>query len=484
MGKLIRKIKAMPKGAKASIAFFLASLITRGIAYLVTPVYTRILTPQEYGQTSLFLTWLEIFGIISMFCLSAGVFNNGMLDYKDKRDEYSFSMLILSNLITIGVMLIVLAIYPWIKGFIGIDLPLIILMFMIFIFQPAYNFWTARQRYELEYKKMTVVTILSAILSPTVAVICILTTKTNRLYARLFGAEFVLITIYLIFYIILAKKGRFRVNTKYWKAALLFNLPLIPHYLSSYLLGNSNKLLITYIIGNVANAFYSIAYSVASMGLIVWWAVNASLVPYTYESCKEKKYENVNKIAMPVLTMFAGVCVFVIMLAPEVVAIMATPDYMEAIYVIPPIVGGVFFQVQYYLYANVVYFYKKPKYVMIASISAVIINIVLGYICISKFGYLAAGYVTLGCYLLQATIDYLAMRHIVKEKIYNMKYVGLLSLIVIFIALTSNMLYTHAIIRYLVIGAILVVAFIFRKRIISMFKKQPIKKDEIATQSE
>ncbi len=480
MSKIISKLKSMPQGAKASIAFFFASLITKGIAYLVTPVYTRILTPEQYGQTSLFLTWLEIFGIISMFCLSYGVFNNGMIDFKEKRDEFSFSMLALSNVITIGFTLIILAIYPIIQDVIGIDLALLLLMCAIFLVQPAYNFWTARQRYELKYKKTVIVTIVSALLSPTVAIICILSTETQKLYARLFGAELVLIIIYIIFYFILAKKSGFKINTKYWKRAILFNLPLIPHYLSTYLLGNSNKLLITYIIGDEANAFYSVAYSVAAIGIIVWSAVNSSLIPYTYENCKEKNYSNINKVTMPILTAFAVVCVLVMMFAPEVVAIMATAEYMEAIYVIPPIVGGVFFQVQYYMYANVVYYYKKPKFVMIASVSAVILNLILGYFCILTFGYLAAGYVTLACYLLQATLDYFAMRLVVKEKIYNMKYVGLLALAVILIAVFSNLLYGLVVVRYLIVGIILVLTVVFRKKLIKLirFSNQPKPNDK------
>ena len=97
----IAKIKNMPPAAKASIAFFLSSLVTKGISYIVTPIYTRLLTEAQYGQVSVFMTWLEIFGIIAMFCLSYGVFNNGMVDHPEKRSEFSFSMLILSNIITL-----------------------------------------------------------------------------------------------------------------------------------------------------------------------------------------------------------------------------------------------------------------------------------------------------------------------------------------------------------------------------------------------
>lgn len=471
MMRILRKFNQMPAGAKASIAFFFASLITSGIAYIVTPIYTRILSTEVYGQTSVFLTWVQIFGFVAMFCLSHGSFNNGMIDYSDKRDEYSFSMLILSNVITAIFSLVVLSLYPLLEEILGIDFALLLLICVLFVFQPAYNFWTARQRYELKYKYTVIWTIITAFASPVVAIICILLFADNQLYARLFGAEVTLIVIYIGFYIYLGMKSKWKVETKYWKAAVLFNLPLIPHYLSTYLLGNSNKLLISNIVGDEATAYYSVAQSVASIMTIVWSSINASLVPYTYEKCKNKDYKSIARITNPILTAFALICIMATMFAPEIVAIMATADYMEAIYVIPPIMGGVFFQVQYFIYANIVYYYKKPKYVMFASVTSVVLNLVLGYFLISQFGYLAAGYSTLICYFVQATLDHLAMRRVVKEKVYDMKYIGVLSLFVILVALVSNLFYDFVIVRYGIVLILVVLAFVFRKNLIAIFKQ-------------
>lgn len=469
MGRLFRKLKTMPVGVKASIAFFISSLIANGISYLVTPVYTRLLTPAQYGQTNVFMTWLQVFGIIAMFCLSYGVFNNGMLDYPDKREEYSFSLLILSNIITAGFTVLLITLYPLIKGFIGLDFPFIILMCVLFLFQPAYNFWVAKQRYEYKYKSTFFWAVACAVLSPGVALLCLLTTE-DKLYARIFGAEGALVAIYIGFYIYLGIKGKFRLKIKYWKAALAFNIPLIPHYLSTYLLANSDKLMISYLIDNTATAFYSVAYTVAAVATIVWNAANASLVPFTYENCKKGNYSAISKVTLPIISLFAVVCIIVILLAPEVVSIMATSEYKESIYVIPPIVGGVFFQVQYYIYANIVYYFKKPKYIMFASVAAVTLNLVLNYIFIPIYGYVAAAYTTLACYLIQAVMDYFAMRKVVKERVYNMSFIVILSVGVIAISLFSNLLYSFSIVRYIILIALLAILVIFRKRIISIIK--------------
>ena len=186
--KILKKIKDLPLGVKASVAYFLANMISKGIAYITTPLYTRLLSSEQYGQVSVFLTWLEIFGIVAMFCLSYGVFNNGMVDYPTKRDDYSFSMLMLSNIITIVFSGVVIATYPWLRNYVRIDFKFLVLMCFIFFFHPAYNFWYTRQRYEMKYKKTCLWSVISAIASPTVAIICIiLFGEENRLDSRIFG---------------------------------------------------------------------------------------------------------------------------------------------------------------------------------------------------------------------------------------------------------------------------------------------------------
>lgn len=468
--KIFRNLKQLSPSVKASIAFFVSGVFVKGISYLVTPVYTRLLSTAEYGRVSVYLTWMDIFGIIAMFCFANGIFNNGMLDYKEKRDDFSFSILCLSNIVTLCFAGLFFCFYPLFRSALNIDIPLLILMFVIFLFQPAYAFWSARQRYELKYKGILFFSIFMAIASPTVAIITMLfSNEGERLYPRLFGAECPLILFYIGFYLYLGFKNKWKVNKTYWKQALLFNLPLIPHYLSAYLLNSSDKIMISYLISDTATAYYSVAHSIAAVATIVWTAINGSLIPYTYEKCKEQKYDDINKVTLPLLSLFAVGCVMVILLAPEAVQIMATSDYYEAVYVIPPIVGGVFFQVQYYIYANVVYYHKKPLYIMIGSITAMVANIILNLIFIPQFGYIAAGYTTIVCYALQAVIDFFAMRRIAKTNVYNMKFIFLLSIIVVAVAIFSNLIYDYMIVRFSIFGVLIILGLIFWKKILSFF---------------
>lgn len=467
-----RKTNNLTDGVKSSIALFIASAITSGISYIVTPIYTRILPEEIYGQTAVFMTWLSLLGIISMFGLSNGVFNNGMSDYPEERDGYSFSLLILSNLITGISAIFYIIFYRQIESVIGLPFRFIKLMILIFLFQPAYLFWMVRQRYEYKYKGILFWSVVIAVLSPLSAIFVISRAETSALLdARIFGAEIPIIIVYIGFYIYLMIKANFRIEIKFWKEAFLFNLPLLPHYLSIYLLNSSDKIMIAYLVGDSQTAYYSVAYSVAAVVTIVWTAINSSLIPYTYERCKEGNYLEIKKIAKPVIMLFFFTCIIVMLLAPEVVSFMGTNNYMGAVFVIPPVIGGVFFQVQYYLYANILYYFKRTKYVMYASVVSAGLNVLLNYIFIRKYGYIAAGYTTLVCFIIQAILDYVGMRKVIQEDIYDMKNIIVLSAMMILTVAITLFIYDCTIIRFLCVGLFVMLAFIKKEYLIHLYQQ-------------
>lgn len=471
MKRISEKFNSIPVGMKSTIAFAVASFISTGISYLTTPIFTRLLSVEEYGHVNVFLTWQSLFVIIALFSLNYGVFNNGMMDYKDDRDRYSFSLLILSNIITTMFGLVLVAISAYNPGIVGIELKYILLMLAVFFVQPAYNFWLARQRYEYKYLPALKASLVIGIIAPVISVLCVLISKQRRVEARIFGLEITLIFIYSFFYILLGKNARWKVHKPYWKEAFLFNLPLLPHYLSTYLLSSSDKLMISRLVGDYATGYYSVAYAVASLGLIIWTAINGSLIPYTYEKCKKKEYRDLAKTINGVLAVILICSVLVILIAPEVLSFLASNSYADCLLVIPVIVGGVFFQVHYSLYANVLFYYRKPQCVMFSSVTATIINLITNYVFIQRYGYIAAGYTTLFCYFVQAALDYLAMRIVVKEKIYDMKTIGVMSLIIITVSVFGSKIYQLDWVRYFIVGLTLVGFFIFRNKILSIVKE-------------
>ena len=112
--------------------------------------------------------------------------------------------------------------------------------------------------------------------------------------------------------------------------------------------------MISHYVGNSAVGIYSLLYTVSSISLIIWNAINSSFVPYLYQNMdkKEKKYQ-IQNLATGLLAAYALFAIAITFFAPEMVKILATKEYSEAVYIAPPIAAGVFLTSVSHMYSNV-----------------------------------------------------------------------------------------------------------------------------------
>jgi repeat unit transporter len=106
---------------------------------------------------------------------------------------------------------------------------------------------------------------------------------------------------------------------------------------------------------------------------------------------------------------------------------------------------------------------------------AALSNIVLNYIFINMFGYQAAAYTTLLCYILLAFSHFFLYRFLLKkeeihEELYNIKMIVLISLLLLVILFFILVIYKSVFIRYATIGVLLSVLFTMRQKIMGAIK--------------
>ena len=153
---------------------------------------------------------------------------------------------------------------------------------------------------------------------------------------------------------------------------------------------------------------------------------------------------------------YAIIAVMLTFLAPEIVRILATKEYYEAIYIMPPIAAGVFLTSVSNMYSNLLIYHKKTNYIMYSSTIAAIVNLILNFICINIFGYMAAAYTTLVAYIVLAGAQVIFARKVhLKEtgnkSVYNDKAVLFMAILTIIAALFGLVLYRYTALRYVLI---------------------------------
>lgn len=462
ISNLKRKLIEMPLPMKASIAYMFVNFMQKGISFMTSPIFTRILTQTEYGQISVYQLWLEILGMIAMFSIYDSVYNNGILEFEKDRDNFTFSLLMFSNFLTLIVFAIVWGVNHLVFRFLNFSDILLIFMFVGFLFEPAYEFWKVQERFAYRYKKVCFCAILVMIGSPILAITSIFLFSNQKVEARLIGGNFVILLIGVVCYVLLVYRSKRKVKLQYWKYAFFYNLPILPYSISTYILNCSDRLMISYMNGDEAAAVYSVAYTAAAMVGIVWTSINSALTPTVYKRCYENRLDTLSDLVLPLQMLYAIFCVAIMGLAPEVISFLAPSSYGEGIYAIPAIIGGTFFNYGFSIFSNIIFAKKKQTYVMFTGIFVAILNLILNFIFIPRFGYLAAGYTTLFSYFIEYIGIFFFMPKIIGEQVYKPGKILLISAFVLVSGIIFPFIYQYVWLRYALLLFLFVI--IWKKR--------------------
>lgn len=474
MSGLRQKYNDIPVPARASLWYTICSVFQKGIAFIVIPIYTRVLTTGEYGQYSVFQSWLGIIIIFATLNLYCGVFTKAMVDYPEDRDRYISCMQGLSTVITTIVFGIYCVAQAFWNRVFEMETTTMVIMFVYFIFYPAFSFWTVRQRVELKYQKMVFVTVIVSIATPVISLLLLFCTPL-RANAVIWGYMFVQILVGAFFYFYHFYKCKAFFIKAYWLHGLRFNIPLIPHYLSLIVLGQSDRIMISEFCGSDKAGIYNLAYQVSMMMNVVIGAINNSLVPWIYEKLKVRKFDELKSVSNKLCILVGVMSLGIIMIAPEVIRILGTQEYYQAIWVIPAVALSVYYSFCYGLFSAVEFYFGSTQLVMIASTVGAVINIILNWIFIPIYGFIAAGYTTLFCYLLFMLMHYLFMLVICKKKItstavFDSRFIFASCLVITSLAAGCLILYNYSFVRYLTLIMVAIVLLIKRKTIMTIIR--------------
>lgn len=476
IGKLISKYKAVPINTKAALWFMVCSVIQNGARFLAMPFLVRIMTSEQYGIYCVFISWISIVSIFATLKLDCGVMNNAMLRYPNSRDEYTSSAQSLSITTAVICLIIYMLFSSAFDRLFGLSADLSVMIFIQLLFTEGYLLWSTHQRYEYKYVPLLASTIVFSALYTLLPITAgIFVPSDKRLKAVIYSGVAVQSFFGLFFIIKNYVKNKCGFKKEYWKYALSFNIPLIPHYLSGIILGQADRVMIRKMVGASEAGIYSFVYNISLAMNIITTSINNAIIPYTYEKLKKRDFKNLRIITNFILIVIAVLTLMFSLVAPELIKILATEEYYSAMYIVPVIALSSFFQFLYCLYGNIEFFFEKNKFITVASVIGAFANIVLNALLIPRFGYFAAGYTTFFCYLLFSLCHYIFSRIICKakldnERVYDNKAIFIISLTVIVASFALIAIYDYWYIRYALLAAFGVILIVKRKAIINNLK--------------
>lgn len=440
---------------KSGIWYAISHFLLKSIGFITTPIFTRILTLEEYGIYNNYTSWTSIMTIIISFDLAASLIS-AKYDFAENFDSYIFSVGVLEAISSCIWFISVNTFDKFFVNVFNLNITQINYMLIYVFFSSIFSLFQARERFLYKYKTNAVLSVVNAIGSTVLSLILVINMR-DRLSGRIVGMLIPMAMIGSILAMYILKKGKV-VNPRYWTYAICICLPYIPHALSLSLLNSMDRIMIDRICGAEDTALYSLAYTCGAMLTILISSLNGAYAPWLGDQLHDKNIKTIKKLSYIYVCIFVYAAIGIMLVTPEVLLIMGGQEYVNAKYVLAPVSLGVIFQFLYTMYVNLEQFEKKTVGMAIATAIAAGINYILNMLFIPKYGYIAAAYTTAASYLCLLALHMIIVHLLKMGAIYNSKFIILMVILMSAFTAIVNILYQNFYLRIAVILTYLFVA--------------------------
>lgn len=479
MNKLLEKYRKIPIPLKASIWFIFCNILLKGISFFTAPMFARLLSTEEYGKLSIFASYEQIIIIFATWEVGLSPFQRGIFKFKENIRTFRSVIIFFSMLTSLIVTVIILCFGAEIVKFTEMPIWLLLVLLLYTFVYTAYVSWMTENKLNYNYRHVSIMTISMAIIQ----ILCSMTAVTKIKATAEIKLLFTLLPAIIVSSILFFK--RFKplqiirngsVAKEQLRFLLVFTWPLVIHSLSYLVLGQADRIMIGKMVSNSAAGLYSVSYTIASVVIIVQSGVLQVLSPWIYHQMDRKSFDVIRKKILSILFLVSALYILFMLIAPDVIICMYPEYYWEGIWCIPPISMGVYFMFMYSLFVAIEECLDQTKYVALVSITCALINLLLNYLGIKLFGYIACAYTTLFCYILFAVGHYYFMSKILKQKyndakVYDGRLFFVVSLIMLVIMVGITFSYSNRIIRYSLAVIMIIFGIANKKKILSILSQ-------------
>jgi O-antigen/teichoic acid export membrane protein len=395
-----------------TLIYGLGSSGSRFVGFILLPLYTRYLTPEDYGVLALVGLLGQILFTVMALGQGPAVFRTYFNHDDPERRE---------TVVTTSLWLILAVSFPIGLLALALNGPLTELL----TGSPRYAMWMVYGTLGVAFK--TLLRLPFAVLrargqSWQFAISSFVQTAAGIILAIIFVAGLhlggkgvllsqlvaeLLVCAYLVPVTIRGLKLRF--SREDATDLLGYGIYQVPTALFGFLLHMSDRYFLKHFATLHAVGLYSLGYRFGEILSIALWTFGLAWQPFVFEN---KKSPEAPALYARVTTYYTAVLgllwVAVSLLSPEVIAIMARPAFYEAHHVVPWIAGAFFFQGLAYV-ANIgIVLHRKIKYRPFILAAAIALNLGLNYALVPRYemmGAAVAGCVSYGAFfVLQAAV--------------------------------------------------------------------------------
>ncbi len=412
------------KALRSGIGYTIGNILIKGINFLTLPIFSRLLSPEEFGVYNVFASYDLILFVVIGLALHSSI-RSGNLEFRGKIDAYTSSI----SLIYIFNGLVALTVAMLFRRQLGqiLDLsPIALTMLVLGSFASAViTLYNTRISLDYAYKKYLLVSACSSIFNVLLSLGLILTVfSADRALGRIIGSILPPFIISLILLAVMYRTEKPKFSKDYWKFGITYSLPVVPHGISQVLLAQFGRIMIREMEGDGPAGIYSLAGNIKLVLTIITDSIATAWTTWFYGRMDEGDTQSIRKRSVQLMGLFFILTVGLMALSPELVWILGGKEYALAKFVAIPMVLDAFILFLYNIVVPSEYYAKKTGFIMAGTMVAAVINICLNYVFIQKFGFLAVGYTTLFAYVCYLALHLAISRKLVKFFVLPLKWIA------------------------------------------------------------
>lgn len=403
---------------KNTLIITIGRISTQFVSFLLLPVYTALLTKEEYGIVDLIMTLVQLLIPVVSLMVDQGAFRY-LLDCNTDEEKkiISSAFFALTGTCTVSTFL---------YGIIGIFVNnnYMIWLLLILIATAYSNLFLQVSRglkRTTDYALGSFVCSASTIILNVICIAALHQGAAGMLIATFIGncvcSLFLFFKLGIIKYVSIAGFDR-QVSIN----ELRYSIPMVPNQLSIWVMNSSDRLIVTFILGVSANGILAVSHkfpaiylTLFNIFLLAWHETGA--IHYFDEDRDTFFTDTLKKI----LSIFSTLCLGIIALLPIAFDWFVNSSYEEAYFNIPIYLVASLFNVVVGLLGVVYVATKRTGEIAKTTMLAAVINIVVHLILIKVMGLYAAsvstfvGYGITMIYRIYDSKKYLKIKYDIKQ---------------------------------------------------------------------
>jgi len=398
---------------KHSTIYGMGGVLNKFIGFFLLPIYTRLLTPADYGILSLLGVTSSLATIVAQLGLGTAIFREIIYEGSDEPSVESTTLYFLlgESALFFGVLI---AISPEVSTLIfgttdwAYLLRLAFLSDWVGVVEVVFNARLRARAQSSLYSLLTVARFTVGILL-NLYYIAVLRRGVEGLIVAALISDALFAALY---FILLARDLRRTFSLPILRRMLTFGIPLVPVGLSSLLLTMADRYFLKHFSTIAQVGLYSLGYNIGMILNLVEQAFQLAWPPHRFSIAKQPNAKHqFARILTYYLLAYGFLAMVLSLLAKELLMIMTTPKFYPAATVVPLIALSYVFSGVRHMTNTGLAILNKNYYVPPIIVGSALLNLALNYLLIPHYGMIGAAWATILSYLAIVIIQTLVNLH-------------------------------------------------------------------------